>query len=74
LFSVYPGSITAAQWMVIDNVKQEWNYWTNLDRNLADVVYLQCVSEEYIKDGKITPVGEIVLLTNGLKTFKKEQS
>jgi hypothetical protein len=54
--------MNAAQWTVLDNVKNHWPYHTNIDRKVADKAYLWLVNNEYIKDGKITPAGEAALI------------
>ena len=54
--------LSAAEWLVLDNLKNNWNYWTNLNRDLADKTYLRCVANEWIKDGRLTPTGTGMLL------------
>jgi hypothetical protein len=54
--------LTAAQWLVLDNLKQGWPYHTNLDRDLAEKAYLWCVESEYVKDGLLTESGRGALL------------
>lgn len=56
--------MTAAQWVVLDNLMQKWNYKTNLDAQIAEEAYLACVRDEYIRDGKVTQRGVVALLTN----------
>jgi hypothetical protein len=56
--------MTAAQWLVLDNVKHGWPYATNLSSDTADEAYLWCVRNEYIKDARITPAGEALLRTS----------
>ena len=56
--------MTAAQWIVLDNVKNRWPYQTNLSHDVADEAYLWCVRNEYVKDGIITPAGETALVIN----------
>lgn len=56
--------LTAAQWLVLDNVKMGWHYRTNLDSDRADEAYLWCVRNEYIQDGKIAAAGLGVLAAN----------
>ena len=51
--------LTASQWLVLDNLKSGWSYYTNMDRTKAEEAYLWCVRNEYIKDGKITDAGRI---------------
>ena len=55
-------TITPAQWLVLDNLKHGWAYTANLDKTLADDAYLWAVRNEYVKDGKITDSGKIVLM------------
>lgn len=59
--------MTAAQWLVLDNLKHHWPYWTNMDRDIADKAYIDCVRNEWIKDGKLTPEGEMSLLTKKIE-------
>ncbi len=54
--------MTAAQWLVLDNLKQHWPYHTNMDREQADQAYLWCVRNEYIRDGQLTDAGRVALL------------
>ena len=49
-------------WIVLDNIKNHWSYWTNLNKEIADKAYLNCVRNEWIKDGKITEAGIIQLM------------
>lgn len=56
-------TITPAQWLVLDNLKSNWPYATNLDKQLADESYLWAVNNEYIKDGKLTDSGRMMLKT-----------
>lgn len=56
-------TLAAAQWLVLDNLKQGWPYRTNLDCSLADEAYLACVNNETIKDGRLTDAGRAALLT-----------
>lgn len=56
-------TITPAQWLVLDNLKSNWPYTANLDKTLADAAYLWAVNNEYIKDGKLTDLGSMVLKT-----------
>ncbi len=56
--------MTAAQWLVLDNVKQGWDYRTNLQHLVAEEAYLWLVRNELIRDGKITPAGEAALLAD----------
>lgn len=60
--------MTAAQWIVLDNLTCGWAYWTNLDRKLADEAYRQCEEKGWIKDNQATGVGETVLfLVRGIR-------
>lgn len=55
--------MTAIQWLVVDNVRQGWPYWTNIcNRSIADDEYRYCVESEWIKDGKCTPAGSVALM------------
>ena len=62
--------MTAAQWLVLDNLQHDWDYWTNLDKTVADEAYLWCIRNEFIKDGKITAGGFCALLTHKPKTTR----
>ncbi len=54
----------AAEWMVLDNLKNGWEYTTNLIMKVADQAYDRCESRGWILGGKITASGEIALMTN----------
>lgn len=54
--------MTSVRWIVLDNVKNNWNYWTNLNKGVADKEYLWLVNNEYIKDGNLTTMGEMSLI------------
>lgn len=56
-------TVTPVQWLVLDNLKSNWPYTTGVDGTLADAAYLWAVNNEYIKDGKLTDSGRMVLLT-----------
>lgn len=53
--------MTAAQWTVLDNLFQGWDYCTNLDRGMADEALRYCESMKYVADGKITDLGKVAL-------------
>lgn len=55
-------TITAAQWLVLDNLAHGWHYWCNLDRAMADDAYLWAVRNEFVRDGAITNAGLGALL------------
>lgn len=57
-------TISATQWLVLDNVKQGWRYWTNCNRDKADVAYLWCINNELIRHGAITALGVLTLIEN----------
>lgn len=57
-------TLTAAQWLVLDNLKRGWDYRLNLFWDQADAAYLWCVRNEYVRDGKITPAGLSALAAN----------
>ena len=65
-------TIDAAEWLVLDNVKNGWPYRSNLSWDMADKAYLRCVENEYIKNGRITPAGELALMTNPKPANPKE--
>lgn len=50
-------TLTAVQWLVLDNLSKGWAYHTNVSRDLADEAYLWCVRNEYIRHGLITDAG-----------------
>lgn len=54
-------TVTASQWLVLDNLKQGWPYWTNLSRLFADEAYLWAVRNEYVRDGQLTDAGRGLL-------------
>lgn len=54
--------LTCSQWIVLDNLKNGWPYWTNLVREFAEPAYLWGIENGYIKDGKITEAGKGALL------------
>lgn len=57
-------TITATQWLVLDNVKRGWVYHVNCIGEKADAAYLWLVSNELIRDGRITATGELALIEN----------
>ncbi len=56
--------LTASQWLVLDNLKHNWPYKTNLNPSFAGDAYLWCVNQEFVKDGMITPAGELALMNS----------
>lgn len=58
--------LSAARWIVLDNLVNRWPYRTNLDQKVADESYLWCIRNEYIKDGAITASGRGALIANML--------
>lgn len=57
--------MTAIQWLVLTNVKHNWHYKTSIcDKDAADKAYLWAVNNGYIKDGKITDAGKMILLVD----------
>ncbi len=61
-----PVSLTARQWLVLDNLNNHWKYFTNLDRAAANAAYCQCVKNGWIENGKITPCGIVALSSKRL--------
>ena len=61
--------LTAARWLVLDNLREGWPYSTNLDCNIAGEAYLWCVNNELVKDGRITDAGKGVLAMNNHRNF-----
>ncbi len=49
--------LTPSQWLVLDNLKNNWPYTTNLSIENAHSAYLWAVSNEYIRDGELTESG-----------------
>lgn len=66
--------MTAAQWVVLDNLMQKRDYRTNLDVQIAEEAYLACVRDEYIRDGKVTQRGGVALLTNSSLSLPKTET
>ncbi len=58
--------LTARQWLVLDNLNNNWKYFTNLDRAAANTAYCQCVTNGWIENGKITPDGIVALCSKRL--------
>jgi hypothetical protein len=59
--------LTAAQWIVLDNLLHGWPFKTNLDHYLAAEAYLWLVRNEYIKDGSLTDLGKVATLTHVIR-------
>ena len=50
-------SLTPTQWIVLDNLKNGWDYSINLHQQAADEAYQWCIGFDYVRHGKITDVG-----------------
>jgi len=56
--------LTPAQWTVLDNMIHSWDIHTNLNYKMAEEAYRWLVNNEYIKDGRLTALGETATLTH----------
>lgn len=65
--------LTPAQWVVLDNMIHGWTPRTNLDYGMADEAYIWLVNNEYIKDGRLTALGETATLTHRIKKTSGEK-
>ena len=54
--------MTAAQWLVLDNLKHGWSYRANVRPSEANQAYQWASDNGYIADGKLTSAGEMVLM------------
>ena len=57
--------LSAAQWLILDNLEHGWPYTTNLPRDMAEEAYLCCIHNGYVEDGMITPTGSVALVAKG---------
>lgn len=64
--------MTAAQWVVLDNIANRWPYGTNLARHFADGALKWAQDNGYVKDGRITDAGRVELLRAGWKFDPEE--
>lgn len=62
-----PINLTAAQWLICDNLAAGYLYYTNLPRDIADETYIWCVNNELVKDGELTHLGRISLMMANTK-------
>lgn len=48
----------AANWLLLDNLIHRWEYYTNMERAMADEAMAWAVKNGFVVDGEITESGK----------------
>lgn len=55
-------SLTASEWLVLDNIAMGWHFATNIDRRVAEEVHDRLTREKYLEKGRLTDKGRVALI------------